>query len=100
MVLDEPFSGLDVRNIKKVSESFNKILSSHEYNTIIFSTHDIGLAVEMADSIYVIGLLDPSDTCSTILKHYDLKELGLAWTEYGPKHDELRKEIRALIETS
>jgi ABC-type nitrate/sulfonate/bicarbonate transport system ATPase subunit len=100
MVLDEPFSGLDVRNIKKVSESFNKILSSHEYNTIIFSTHDIGLAVEMADSIYVIGLLNPSDTSSTILKHYDLKELGLAWTDYGPKHDELRMEIRTLIENS
>lgn len=100
MVLDEPFSGLDVGNIKKVAESFEKISVANEYNTIIFSTHDIQLAIEMADSIYVIGHEKPDDESSTIIKHYDLKALGLAWSEYGPKHDELRKEIRTVIENS
>lgn len=100
MVLDEPFSGLDVGNIKKVAEAFEKISSANEYNTTIFSTHDIQLAIEMADSIYVIGHETPEDESSTIIKHYDLKALGLAWTEYGPKHDELRKEIRTVIENS
>lgn len=100
MVLDEPFSGLDVKNITTVQESFDKISASNEYNTIIFSTHDLQLAVEMADSIYVIGREKPEDTASTIIKHYDLKELGLAWNEYGPKHDELRKEIKNVIMNS
>jgi ABC-type uncharacterized transport system ATPase subunit len=37
MILDEPFSGLDVGNIEKVKLSFDKI-SANELNTIIFST--------------------------------------------------------------
>ena len=90
MVLDEPFSGLDVGNILNVKKSFQLINESNELNTIIFSTHDIELAVELADSIYVIGY--PSNGTNefnhygTILKHYDLKEMGLAW------HDGLKKD--------
>ena len=41
MILDEPASGLDVGNIEKLKASFNRILNANEYNTIIFSTHDI-----------------------------------------------------------
>ncbi len=55
MVFDEPFSGLDVGNIESVKSAFEMILSSDELNTIIFSTHDIRLAVELADVVYVIG---------------------------------------------
>jgi len=89
MVLDEPFSGLDVGNIMNVKQSFQLINDSHELNTIIFSTHDIELAVELADSIYIIGY-NKADTsgqqAGTIIKHLDLKEMGLAW------HDGLKKE--------
>jgi polar amino acid transport system ATP-binding protein len=55
MILDEPFSGLDVGNIEKVKLSFDKISAANELNTIIFSTHDIRLAVELSDSIYILG---------------------------------------------
>ena len=37
MILDEPFSGLDVGNIEKVKESFLRIGKSNEYNTIQLS---------------------------------------------------------------
>ena len=96
MILDEPTSGLDIAAIETVKKSFNRILSSDEYNTIIFSTHNIEFAVEMADSIYVIGFPE-GESVSTVLKHYDLKEMGLAWTEYGSKHVNLVKEIKELI---
>ena len=43
MILDEPFSGLDVGNIEKVKVAFDRIKDDNEYNTIIFSTHDIKL---------------------------------------------------------
>ena len=86
MVLDEPFSGLDVGNILNVKRSFQLINESNELNTIIFSTHDIELAVELADSVYVIGYPSNDHQYGTILKHYDLKQMGLAW------HDGLRKE--------
>ncbi len=102
IVLDEPFSGLDIGNIENVKKSFRLISESGEQNTIIFSTHDIELAVELADSIYVIGygkddkgILIP---VGTILKHYDLKNLGLAWeNQCGPEHLKLAAEIKKLM---
>lgn len=93
MIFDEPFSGLDVGNIEKVKQSFNKIQNDNEYNTIIFSTHDIKLAIELADSIYIIGFPEGVTDYSTIVKHYDLKAMGLAWTEYDDNHRELYREI-------
>jgi ABC-type nitrate/sulfonate/bicarbonate transport system ATPase subunit len=98
MVLDEPFSGLDVGNILNVKNAFNLIGQNHELNTIIFSTHDIELAVELADSIYVLGFPVENNVlgdAGTILKHYDLKQLGLAWQkEFTNDHLSLVKEIK------
>lgn len=97
MVFDEPASGLDVGNIEKLKDAFNKILKSDTLNTIIFSTHDIRLAVELADSIYVIGHPEGVADYSTILKHFDLKEMGLAWTPYGDGHRAVTAEIKELL---
>lgn len=93
MVLDEPFSGLDVGNIKSVKKAFELIKEDHELNTIIFSTHDIKLAVELADSIYIVGHKDGNKEYSTIVNHYDLKALGLAWQKFGVKHLELLETV-------
>jgi ABC-type nitrate/sulfonate/bicarbonate transport system ATPase subunit len=84
MVLDEPFSGLDIGNIENVKAAFRLIDKSNDLNTIIFSTHDIELAVELADSIYIIGYAEPENekNCyGTIVKHFDLKKMGLAWVD-------------------
>ena len=100
MVMDEPFSGLDIGNIEDVKNSFNLIASSHEFNTIIYSTHDIELAVELADSIYVVGYptIDGiKQNYGTIVKHVDMKERALAWKEYGLEHIEVVKEIKAAM---
>ena len=97
MILDEPFSGLDVGNIDKVKASFERISNDNEHNTTIFSTHDIKLAVEMADSIYIVGFPEGVTDYSTIVKHYDLKAMGLAWTEYGDGHRQLCADIRELL---
>jgi ABC-type nitrate/sulfonate/bicarbonate transport system ATPase subunit len=92
-IFDEPFSGLDIVNIAKFKTAFEKIQSDNEFNTIIFSTHDVRLALELADSIYVVGRPDGVVDYSTIIKHYDLKELGLAWKPYSMKHEEIYKDI-------
>ncbi len=97
MILDEPFSGLDVGNIEKVKTSFQKILDADEYNTIIFSTHDIRLAVELADSIYIVGFPEGITDYSTIVKHYDLKQMGLAWTPYGDGHRKVVGDIKEIL---
>jgi polar amino acid transport system ATP-binding protein len=92
-IFDEPFSGLDIVNIDKFKKAFEKIQSDNEYNTIIFSTHDVRLALELADSIYVIGRPEGVEDYSTVIKHYDLKALGLAWRPYSMQHEEVYKDI-------
>jgi len=96
IVLDEPFSGLDVGNIEEVRQSFDLLCSLSEYNTVIFSTHDIELALQLAQSIYVIGhptINGEKKDYGTIVAQYDLREMGLAWKEFGEKHDKLYDEI-------
>jgi ABC-type nitrate/sulfonate/bicarbonate transport system ATPase subunit len=102
MVLDEPFSGLDVGNIQNVKNSLALINKSHELNTVIFSTHDIELAVELADSLYVLGYGTNSDgtlkNTGTILRQFDFKKMGLAWQgDLSPAHLEVVKEIKSLM---
>ena len=96
IVLDEPFSGLDVGNIEEVKQSFELLSSLSEYNTVIFSTHDIELALQLAQSIYVIGyptINGDKKDYGTVVAQYDLRELGLAWKKYDEKHDKLYDEI-------
>ncbi len=103
VVLDEPFSGLDVGNIQDVKNAFSLMSATHEFNTIIYSTHDIELAVELADSIYVIGYptIDGKRAdFGTIVKHIDMKERGLAWKDFGLDHIEIVKEIKAAMLSS
>lgn len=102
MVLDEPFSGLDIGNIENVKKSFQLINKSHDLNTVIFSTHDIELAVELADSLYVLGYKEPekndSSNFGTIIKHFDLKKMGLAWHDgVTNSHLECVKEIKDIM---
>lgn len=96
IVLDEPFSGLDVGNIEEVKQSFDLLCSLSEYNTVIFSTHDIELALRLAQSIYVIGyptINGDKKDYGTVVAKYDLREMGLAWKDYCDKHDKLYDEI-------
>lgn len=96
IVMDEPFSGLDVGNIQEVKKSFDLLNTTSEYNTLIFSTHDIELAVELAQVIYVIGyptVNGEKQHYGTIVAKYDLREMGIAWEEYGEAHLKLTKEI-------
>lgn len=102
MVLDEPFSGLDVGNIQNVKNALGLIDKSDELNTVIFSTHDIELAVELADSLYVLGYAKNNDgttgNVGTILKHFDFKQMGLAWSaEMSMAHLDAIREIKDIM---
>ena len=97
LIMDEPASGLDVKNIEQLKFNINNIAKECETNTTIFSTHDINLAVEMSDSIYVIGKKNKEDSSSQLIQHYDLKEMGLAWNGFSNEHLDLSKEIKKII---
>jgi ABC-type nitrate/sulfonate/bicarbonate transport system ATPase subunit len=96
IIMDEPFSGLDVGNIEEVKKAFDLLNQTSEYNTLLFSTHDIKLAIELSQSIYIIGyptVNGDKKNYGSIVAYYDLREMGLAWEEYGEGHRKLYKEI-------
>ena len=88
---------IEIDNIEKVKIAFERIKDDNEYNTIIFSTHDIKLAIELADSIYIIGFPEGVTDYSTVVKHYDLKAMGLAWIEYSDNHRAVYNDIKDLL---
>jgi polar amino acid transport system ATP-binding protein len=96
IIMDEPFSGLDVGNIEEVKKAFDLLSETSEFNTLLFSTHDIKLAIELSQSIYVIGyptLNGEKKDYGTMVAKYDLRDMGLAWKEYGEDHRKLYNEI-------
>jgi len=55
LLMDEPFSGLDVVMEAKVCELINEIACLDELNTIIVVTHDVTAAASVADHLWLMG---------------------------------------------
>src|SRR5204862_7161014 len=55
VLMDEPFSGLDLIAVDKVSTMIREVANSDEMNTVIVVTHDIQAAVTVADTIWLLG---------------------------------------------
>lgn len=85
LLMDEPFSGLDVVAKERVMETIRTVTSAHELNTVIFTTHDIESAVALADDIWVLGR-EAGKPGATIVKRLDLAALGLAWSADVQRH--------------
>jgi ABC-type nitrate/sulfonate/bicarbonate transport system ATPase subunit len=109
LLMDEPFSGLDIIVEGKATELILKVANMDGLNTVIVVTHDISAAASIADHIWALGrafdvngtptlgLNVPSEQLSTnggpcqpipgasIVRTYDLIERGLCWTQMGEK---------------
>ncbi len=85
LLMDEPFSGLDVRSKERVYDTIREVSVTHEHNTIIFTTHDIESAVHLADEIWILGR-QGDKAGSTIVEKIDLAQMGLAWNSENEKH--------------
>jgi ABC-type nitrate/sulfonate/bicarbonate transport system ATPase subunit len=83
LLMDEPFSGLDVVMEAKVCELINEIANLDELNTIIVVTHDVTAAAAVADHIWLMGR--DRDAKGDIIpgariqETYDLIERDLCW---------------------
>ena len=85
ILLDEPFSGLDVNMVEKVSQMLVKIANINEENTIIIVSHDMYSTAAISDTLWVMGR-DRTPEGEIIpgayIKHvYDMIEEDLAWHE-------------------
>lgn len=101
LLLDEPFSGLDIKMIDQVSELIQQITSMNEYMTVIVVSHDIASTANIADTLWIMGR-DYDENHNPIpgsrIKHtYDLVEMGFAWRNDLhdlPAFSELIRDVR------
>jgi ABC-type nitrate/sulfonate/bicarbonate transport system ATPase subunit len=78
LLLDEPFSGLDLCVLDKVTELLLRVSLSDELKTLIIVSHDIATAVAISDTVFILGR-EKGREGSTLVKEIDLMERGLAW---------------------
>jgi ABC-type nitrate/sulfonate/bicarbonate transport system ATPase subunit len=78
LLLDEPFSGLDVCVLDKVVELLLQVSLSDELKTLIIVSHDIATAAAISDTVFILGK-KPGYEGSTLVREIDLIERDLAW---------------------
>jgi polar amino acid transport system ATP-binding protein/sulfate transport system ATP-binding protein len=104
VLMDEPFSGLDLIAVDQVCKMIVEVANADEMNTVIVVTHDIAAAVEVADMIWLLGRDRDKDghaiPGAKVKATYNLIERGLTWTpgltetkEFG----EVVREIRGVF---
>ena len=107
ILLDEPFSGLDVAMIDEVKKIIVEVTTMDELNTVIIVSHDIVTTTALADRLWLLGYehdaagaLVPGATISP-QHQYNLAEMGLAWhenveaePEFGRFVEHIKNEIR------
>lgn len=84
LIMDEPFSGLDVVSKDDACELVIGMAGQHELNTVILTTHDVRAACIVADRVVVLGRdRSPEDNKlipgTYVVHDYDLKGLDLCW---------------------
>lgn len=100
LLMDEPFSGLDLLMLEKTATLINKIANLHELNTIIVVTHDIAAAATVSDHLWLMGRdLDEQGNKipgAKITKEYNLIDRGLAWNPEIQKTEAFSELIREI----
>ena len=91
LLLDEPFSGLDICVLDKVVNMLLQVSLSDELKTLIIVSHDIETSVAISDTVFILGK-ENGKKGATIRQEIDLIERDLAW------HTGVKKEP-AFIET-
>jgi ABC-type nitrate/sulfonate/bicarbonate transport system ATPase subunit len=83
LLMDEPFSGLDLLMLEKTSCLIQKVANLDEKNTIIVVSHDITTTAGVADHIWLMGRdRDAQGNIipgAHIVETYDLVERDLCW---------------------
>jgi ABC-type sulfate/molybdate transport systems ATPase subunit len=104
LLLDEPFSGLDINMIHEVQELIQEIANFNELNTVIIVSHDIVSTASISDTLWLMGRDHDSKgnvTSGGQIKHtYDLIEMDLCYEKNildKSKFQDLLKEIRGIF---
>lgn len=106
LLMDEPFSGLDLVLEAKVCELIGEIACLDELNTIIVVTHDVTAAATVADHLWLMGR--ERDAAGNVIpgariqETYDLIERDMCWhpeITNSPKFLEFVREVKERFQT-
>jgi polar amino acid transport system ATP-binding protein/sulfate transport system ATP-binding protein/NitT/TauT family transport system ATP-binding protein len=95
LLLDEPFSGLDVCVLDKVVELLLQVSLSDELKTLIIVSHDIATAAAISDTVFILGKKRGHEG-STLVREIDLIERGLAWRKDVRQEKAFAETIREI----
>ncbi|HEX6746023.1 MAG TPA: ABC transporter ATP-binding protein [Longimicrobium sp.] len=106
LVMDEPFSGLDVLQQENVHQLLQEVSQVAEENTLIIVTHDVSAAVAVCDTIWLMGRERDAQgnvvPGARIVEEIDLIERDLCWhpdIRQRPEYIKLVNEIKARFHT-
>ena len=106
LLMDEPFSGLDLIAKSQVCDLISEVAGMDELNTIIIVSHDVETTMAIADMVWLMGLdKDASGEFvpgARIQESYDLAARGLAWRPdviLAPEFGDLVREVRTRFKT-
>jgi ABC-type nitrate/sulfonate/bicarbonate transport system ATPase subunit len=97
LLLDEPFSGLDPKAKLAACSMLRTVSLTHEHNTMVIVTHDIDCAVELADTIFVLGK-EPDKPGATVRKTFNMIERGIAWVPDVRKTPQFRQTVEEITD--
>lgn len=95
ILLDEPFSGLDVCMLDKAVELLLQVSLSDELKTLIIVSHDIETSVAISDTVFILGN-EEGKAGATIKKEIDLIERDLAWQKNIQKERRFMETIEEI----
>ncbi|MGI4834376.1 MAG: ATP-binding cassette domain-containing protein [Janthinobacterium lividum] len=109
IILDEPFSGLDIAAIDEVKKIILEVTTLDNLNTVIIVSHDLSATTAISDTLWLLaperdaaGQCLPGATISA-QHQYNLAQMGLAWQpgiEARPEFVELIQHLKNEIRKS
>lgn len=105
LLMDEPFSGLDIIMEEKTLQLVLKVANMNDLNTVIVVTHDVSAAAAICDHIWFLGRDKDAQgqpiPGARIQKNYDLIEAGLCGEQWSgtaairPAMSEFIRQLKA-----
>lgn len=105
LIMDEPFSGLDLIMKRRACELITKVANLDVLNTIIVVTHDVTEAASIADTLWLMGHEQKDGQYvegARLVEEYDLAAMGLAWRPdliHLPEFIEFVGQVKRRFET-
>lgn len=103
LILDEPFSGLDIKAKAAACRLIQDVAQLDTLNTIIVITHDVTEGMSVADTVWLMGIPhtlvfnDGRTLGARIVKEYDLAAEGFAWRpdiQHDPRFIDYVRQVK------